>query len=1001
MNLSLKYKTVLGAMMCAMLATAAPAGTERQERDSYDLPTHLSDGARTKSISLNGTWDFRYSPRDKWQSIHVPGEAAMQGFAIKHDSPFLYRRNISVPASFIGKRIILRFDGVYSHARLSVNGCFVREHHGGFTRWETDITDYVRQGDNELLLEVTDRLDEISYASGYAHHPIGGILRDVTLFALPENHLKSTYVETELDSLYRDAVLAVHSTAVIDKPGMAVELELTAPDGKKVQLQQSRFTLADGNGAVEWRLPVKNPLKWDAEHPHLYTLRATVMDGDTPLYSIRKDVGFRKIEIRGDKMLVNGRQVKLRGACRHDIHPVYGRSAYADMDSLDVVRFKEANMNFVRTSHYPPSEAFLHHCNRLGVYVECETGVCFVDTYRQRNYAPGKSQDDPAFTDRYVGQCVEMVNAFRSHPSILFWSVGNESVYGRNFQLSADWVRANDTTRPIIFSYPGSLGDRKPIYDILSMHYQNIHGDLDQWGMSTRNYQGHGIPALFDEWAHPACYTYQTLQTDPNIREFWGQSIDMMWDGLFNAPGGLGGAIWGYLDETFMLPVPKVGTAFWKEFAHTAKPEGFRGECVGYGEWGIVDVWRRKKPEFWSTKKAYSPIRLTVGETVPFVSGQKIVLPVHNRFDHTDFSEISAWYTFGGERKKLLLPALAPHEKGTVEVPAEAWRTGEPLFIEFYAADGSLIDAYRPVLGHRECLVPENTAAMAPELTENDTCYVVKGDGFSLEVSRRTGLLTHVKSAGKTVMEQGPYLNAYVNLNHLSGAEVRKIANFYKVSAEDWKMASVDVAKAGSDVRVLLKGTYGPVNVSYQIDIRPSGRIDIDYTTEGMTNGYLREEGLAFDVPMSVKSVKWERRGYWNYYPEGEFAGNEGTAPLYNSRHVAYGENPSQPWAMDTHNYYYWSDAGANVKKPLTQMAKGMKENIYTYSLLGAAGRGLTVFSQDADVACRLYKHTDDKLVLYVNNRWDYPEIAWGNYCKVLEALPFKGKVSLNVAATK
>lgn len=233
MNISLKYKTVLGAMMCAMLATAAPAGTDGQERDSYDIPAYLSDGARTKSISLNGTWDFRYSPRDKWQSIHVPGEAAMQGFAIKHDSPFLYRKNIRVPASFIGKRVILRFDGVYSHARLSVNGCFVREHHGGFTRWETDITDYVTKGDNELLLEVTDRLDEISYASGYAHHPIGGILRDVTLFALPGNHLKSTYVETELDSLYRDAVLAVHSTAVIDKPGMAVELELTAPDGRK------------------------------------------------------------------------------------------------------------------------------------------------------------------------------------------------------------------------------------------------------------------------------------------------------------------------------------------------------------------------------------------------------------------------------------------------------------------------------------------------------------------------------------------------------------------------------------------------------------------------------------------------------------------------------------------------------------------------------------------------------------------------------------------------
>lgn len=166
--------------------------------------------------------------------------------------------------------------------------------------------------------------------------------------------------------------------------------------------------------------------------------------------------------------------------------------------------------------------------------------------------------------------------------------------------------------------------------------------------MSTRNFQGHGIPALFDEWAHPACYTYATLQTDPNIREFWGKSLDMMWSGLFNAPGGLGGAIWGYVDETFSLPEPKFGTSFWKEFARTAKPLDYQGNCVGYGEWGIVDVWRRQKPEFWSTKKAYSPVRLLVEDNLSFTTGQKLMLTIHNRFDHTNLNEIHATYTYRG-----------------------------------------------------------------------------------------------------------------------------------------------------------------------------------------------------------------------------------------------------------------------------------------------------------------------------------------------------------------
>ena len=131
-------------------------------------------------MSLSGTWAFKYSPQSRWTTIQVPGEAAMQGFAIEHDKPFFYKKTFIIPADQ-AEPVFFRFDGVYSHAKLSVNGKFVREHHGGFTRWETDITSLVRVGKkNEIQLEVADRLDEISYASGYAHHPIGGKLRDVT-----------------------------------------------------------------------------------------------------------------------------------------------------------------------------------------------------------------------------------------------------------------------------------------------------------------------------------------------------------------------------------------------------------------------------------------------------------------------------------------------------------------------------------------------------------------------------------------------------------------------------------------------------------------------------------------------------------------------------------------------------------------------------------------------------------------------------------------------------
>ena len=132
----------------------------------------------------------------------------MQGYAIEHDKPFTYRKSFIVPTDFADKHTILRFDGVYSYARLFVNGTFVREHHGGFTRWETDVTPFIRVGKkNEVQLEVTDRIDDISYASRYAYNPIGGVLRDVTLFALPTTCLYNFYAETHLDATYKDAVL--------------------------------------------------------------------------------------------------------------------------------------------------------------------------------------------------------------------------------------------------------------------------------------------------------------------------------------------------------------------------------------------------------------------------------------------------------------------------------------------------------------------------------------------------------------------------------------------------------------------------------------------------------------------------------------------------------------------------------------------------------------------------------------------------------------------------
>ncbi|MGN0229820.1 MAG: glycoside hydrolase family 2 protein [Muribaculaceae bacterium] len=990
-----RYIFVLLTSLSAAFSTQAAVTTPATEVTTYPLPETTTSTARA-SISLNGKWQFRFDEKSRWTNIQVPGEAVMQGYGIKHDTPFYYRTNVHVPADYAGKRVILRFDGVYSHAWLFINGTLVREHHGGFTRWETDITSLIRPGKkNSIMLKVEDRLDEISYASGYAHHPIGGILRGVTLFALPETHLSDVVVDARLDSLYRDAVLTFSARYVGDS-GTQLRLRLTDASG----LEVANRTMPLTKGNVTCNIDVAKPHKWDAEHPYLYTLHVALLRNNTELTRFQRLVGFRNIEIDGNRMLVNGKQVKLRGACRHDIHPTLGRSTNRYLDSLDVQLFKQSNMNFVRTSHYPPSEDFLEFCDRYGIYVESETAICFVDTHRQRNYSPGNSQNKDEFSHRYLSQIKEMVQNFRSHASILLWSIGNESAYGKNFQLTYDWVKAYDTSRPAIFSYPGiakSNGARP--YDVISMHYPGVDGNMEQYGITIHNFANKEMPTIFDEWAHPACYTYATLRDDPNIREFWGKSIDMMWEGVLNSTGALGGAIWGYVDETFSVPALKRGDSFWKEFARTAKPEGFRGDCVGYGEWGIVDVWRRPKPEFWATKKAYSPVRLLTTRIADFTPGQQLSIAVANRFDHTNLNELSATFTYRGKTNNMPMCNVEPHAKGIIHIPAQQWADGETVEVCFTDASGMIIDRYCISLGNEVVNMPPSLTTGNINVSESNDEITISGDGFTIPFSKTTGLITNAIAGNDTIIQYGPYLNLYVNLNHLSGPEVRKIADHIKVSQDQWKLGNISYRQSHNAVTVNINGTFDKAEVCYNIVVTAKGELSIDYAVNGVPNGYLREMGVMFEVPESMRQLRWHRDAYWDCYPENSMSGIKGAIDIYASKQSAYGMRPTQPWADDTHNYYYWSDAGIDCGRPLTNTAKAMKENIYFYTLQHGtnATHSISAVSADASLACRLNKSADNRLRLYINNRWDYPEIAWGNYCKTVEALPCYGAVKILV----
>ncbi len=956
-------------------------------------------GVQNPEILLNGTWKFTMTPPEKfwengvdfqgWSDIQVPGECQMQGFAIKHDMPYVYKTEVEIPQDFKGKEINLNFYGVYSYARVWVNGEFVREHFGGFTKWSCNISDLVTAGETAVLtLEIVDRADDISYGSGYAKHQIGGILRDVELTALPQQNFKKLYVETDLDENYKNADLKVFFELAKDMPA-TVRIELFDAANNRVISFEKKVVTQNGQIVV----PVENPLKWDAEHPHLYTLVASLSENGTELYKTAEKIGFREVIVDGNRLLVNGKEVKLRGACRHDIHPTLGRLTTSEYDLKDVLLAKECNMNFIRTSHYPPSETFLDYCDEYGIYVEDETAICFVGSHRTEVYrATGASENDPEFTARYLSQLEEMVQNHRNHPSVIIWSIGNENKFGNNFVEEYKWVKANDLTRPVIYSYPGQVPDSLQLYDIISMHYPDWQGNLVQYGVETKGFESPEMPMLFDEWAHVACYNNFELKEDPNVRNFWGQSLDSMWTYVFEADGGLGGAIWCMIDETFMLPEDLDGfNDWWGILDKNIIPATYEGPTVGYGEWGIIDTWRRKKPEFWGTKKAYSPTKIYTKQIDEFQANTELAIAVHNRFDHTNFNELKINWKYGENSGELKGMDLEPHRKGKLLFPANNWNTEEKLNIRFFQNDTFLVDEYNIQLGQTRIDLPKCEPGNL-SVDENENRIVLTGNNFSAEVDKKTGWIENVKAGSETLFKSGPHLNL-----RFPGKRVQYSTIEMDDYAENWKCKGVEFQADNGVATVLTRGTYDDnVEVEYTVRIDGSGLFDISYKVDQVAQDKtIQAAGLKFLTGDKFQSISWVREGYFTAYPDGNLGSNAGKAELTNKPQMTYRKKPDHTWELDSKGFYYF---GLESELPYTNIVRGLKENIYSYTLKTSLNNGIQIYSKGKQAA--RFDEIKGKNTLIVNELWDYNSLLWGNYSKQIRSDGnFEGKVVLKAGS--
>ncbi|MRZ30223.1 beta-galactosidase subunit alpha, partial [Paeniclostridium sordellii] len=452
--------------------------------------------------NLNGSWKFlfldapEYSPEgfykeeyntDNWNNIIVPGNWQLQGYGKMHYSdlwynfpinpPYvptenptgIYKRNFTIDESWMGEKIILKFNGVDSSYNVWVNGKEVGYSKGARIQSEFDITEYVRCGNNECTVRVYQWSDG-TYLEDQDMWWLSGIFRDVELYTEPTHGVEDITVVTDLDEKYENAMLNV-------------DLKFRNYDNQKVQ-----FELLDNNKQVifeeivevkeilNFSKEVKSPLKWSAEEPNLYTLMISVYKDGEVVQVIPQRVGFRKIELKGEVFTVNGVAIKFKGVNRHDYNPKNGRVVAKEEIEKDIILMKQHNINAVRTAHYPNSHYLYELCDEYGLYVIDETDLECHGFELTGDYA--WISDDPDWELAHVSRIERMMQRDKNHSSILMWSLGNESSFGCNFKAMAKKCKDLDSTR--ILHYEGDFNvaeEDGPVSEVYSTMYTWLEHD--------------------------------------------------------------------------------------------------------------------------------------------------------------------------------------------------------------------------------------------------------------------------------------------------------------------------------------------------------------------------------------------------------------------------------------------------------------------------------------------------------------------------------------------
>lgn len=871
------------------------AFSDKKSNISY-TPYSTLNGKPKDVISLNGKWKFNSSPgvnmekaapanAKNWNEIEVPGDWTTQGHSVEAGRPAYYSKEIFLPESWNGKIVKLRADGIQSWCKLWINGKYAGAHLGGFTAFELNITQLVKPGKNIIFIAVQNEsiADSLASTTQYAAFQIGGIFRKISLFAIPQVNFSSCEVKAGLTEDYRNGSLVIYYTVKNESRNEAKKLTI-----KHILLDKNGIQINTGFDNLEiYSLPsglkssvaketiVTNINKWDCEHPELYELVLELYQDGNLIETIRQKAGFKKTEVIGNQVFVNGKPIKLRGVNRHETHPVTGRTVTSYLCRKDVELFRNANVNYIRTSHYPPSEEFLVACDSMGMFVEVESPFCWVGhdaNKKWKNENPGSlSLKD------YILQATEENIRFNiNHPSVLIWSLANESQWSNLWHEAHLLAARLDGTRPVTFHDQAFGGYNN--FGSSEMAIANYHYPGDEDPTVRRNL---GKPLLYGEYCHINTYNRREILTDPGVRDNWGQGFSRMWENCYQSKSILGAAIWAGIDDIFYLP---------------------DSTAVGYGEWGIIDGWRREKPEYFHVKKAYSPVKIfNTGLEFP-VEGSSIKLNVENRYDFTNFRELNFRWKCG-KTEGVINSELAPRTEGILLVPISRLSGDESsLEISVFSPKGYEIDRYVIPFSYNSNSLKNQSLSAGNKLILNKSAEkaTVTGENFELQFDTKTGLLKEVFAGDKMIFSDSPTFMLLPQAteeckpkHNLHIQAFNDVLTYYSCQAFTCEIhndtvfatSTVDYAEAAGTINYSIT-SVGMLHISYSLKIKNSINP--------------RQYGVVLYLPQAFNTLSWNRKGIWSAYPADHIGRETGTATYSKNAKVnSFGKAPENLWKDD------------------------------------------------------------------------------------------------------